>query len=74
MSDEAVCYMGRMEGPDHLYSTCPALARVKPWSVGKANRDQWPRTTVDLVDPEGTDLCGWCVRVWKARSKVVKPS
>jgi hypothetical protein len=56
-------YFGRFEGPDHLYPTCPALARTKPW------RQPWPDTTIDEVDPwDPTDLCGWCVRVWRSRT------
>ena len=38
-------------------------ARVTPW------RDPWPDLTWDYVDPEGTDLCGWCQRVWRSRAK-----
>jgi len=50
---------------DHLYPYCPALLKAtrstpfRHYWVGK-------RLAVE-VDPEGTDLCGWCVRVWKAR-------
>lgn len=61
-SQVAVAYFGRFEGPDHLFVNCPALARVKPW------KQPWPAITLDLVDPHGTDLCGWCVRTWNLRS------
>jgi hypothetical protein len=54
-------WLGSIAGPDHLYPTCPALARTKPWGDG------WPRPCSADVDPDGTDLCGWCVRVWHAR-------
>lgn len=39
---------------DHLYETCP-------WIPGDT------RPLLGEVDPAGTDICGWCVRVWKAR-------
>ncbi len=58
-----VAYFGRFQGPDHLYPNCPALARIKPW------RQPWPAQTIDHVDPQGTDLCGWCQRVWKSRGR-----
>ena len=50
---------------DHLYRTCPALRRTIPrW----ANPDSWVgRQLVGEVDPEGTDICGWCRRKWLAR-------
>ena len=42
---------------DHLLPECPAVRRHRHtarWGVG-------------LVDPDGSDLCGWCVRVYRAR-------
>ena len=43
---------------DHLLPECPAVRR-KPGTARWGN---------GLVDPLGSDLCGWCVRVWKARN------
>lgn len=54
----AQAFMG--ETVDHLIPECPALVRSKAPDVG--------RPTIDLVDVDGSDLCGWCVRVWKARN------
>jgi len=56
------CWFGRFDGPDHLYRNCPALACVKPWTRPD---DPWPRRIEDLVDPLGTDICGWCVWKWR---------
>lgn len=53
--DGVIAYLG--ETVDHLYPNCPAL------------RGRTLRQTCDLVDPHGTDLCGWCQRVWKTRHK-----
>ena len=49
---------------DHLYETCPGLNR----SRRELQRCGWwaPRHTT--IDPLGGDVCGWCVRVWKARN------
>jgi len=52
-------WFGRFDGPDHLYRNCPALARVTPYDGA------WPRKTLDLVDPLGSDICGWCVWNWR---------
>jgi hypothetical protein len=48
---------------DHMYEECPARQRSEP---------ELKRTGHQLVgsgwlDPEDTDVCGWCLRVWKAR-------
>jgi hypothetical protein len=40
---------------DHLYPTCPALR-----GKGRVGRG--------AIDPEDPDVCGWCKRVWRARS------
>ncbi len=40
---------------DHLYPDCPALRLLGA------------RRTVGMVDPEGTDICGLCLRRWKAK-------
>lgn len=50
---------------DHLYRKCPALQR----SIDNARRVWFP-VGAELrypVDPEGTDICGWCHRTWKGR-------
>lgn len=70
-------YLGTMHGPDHIYATCPALARVKPWPGAKLDNDRqvvddwtWPRRFLGEVNPEDDpdgDVCGWCKRVWRAR-------
>jgi hypothetical protein len=51
---------------DHLYEGCPARLRSIPQMLVEWGREG---QCIDLVDPEGTDICGWCVRVWRARSK-----
>jgi len=51
---------------DHLYDTCPSLVRSverQPLVYGIGQRLQGE------VDPLGTDICGWCQRVWIARNK-----
>ena len=50
---EAPFWLG--EYVDHLYEQCPARRR------------QGGARGQGMVDPEGTDICGWCYRVWKAR-------
>lgn len=57
------CWMGLTT--DHLIETCPHRARSFP----TLNRHGWWRQCVGLVDPDAGDLCGWCVRVWKARNR-----
>ncbi len=65
MSEQVTCYLGVIV--DHLYENCPGLQRSR-------NRgDKWGLDWVgmparDLVDPLGTDICGWCRRVWIARN------
>lgn len=45
---------------DHLYPTCPGLRRsLRPGVVAVQGRG--------LLYPEAGDVCGWCVRVWRAR-------
>lgn len=46
---------------DHLIPACPHLRRY----CG----DDEPIVLVGLVDPFGTDVCGWCARVWGARNR-----
>ena len=50
---------------DHLYETCPHRVRTLP----QLRRYDWDHRCAGLVDPAGTDLCGWCVRVWQARNR-----
>jgi len=53
---------------DHLYETCPARRRSLP----ELERYDMPTGQGwGTVDPLGTDVCGWCVRVWKARNPAV---
>jgi hypothetical protein len=42
---------------DHMYATCPGL---------KAS-GRTPRRGQGRLYPEAGDVCGWCVRVWRAR-------
>ncbi len=50
---------------DHLIETCPHRARSRP----ELERYGWWKQCIDLVDVDGTDLCRWCLRVWKARNR-----
>jgi hypothetical protein len=50
---------------DHLIEACPHRAR----SRRQLERHGWWAKCRSQVDPDGTDLCGWCVRVWKARNR-----
>lgn len=40
---------------DHLYPTCPGV-RHRPLRPGRG-----------ALHPEAGDVCGWCLRVWRAR-------
>ncbi len=51
---------------NHLVEDCPIRAR----SRDELERCDWWKPTLLPVDPDGDDLCGWCVRVWKARNRV----
>lgn len=42
----------------HLILTCPAMQ----------NRKAPIRELLGLVNVDGTDVCGWCRRVWLARN------
>jgi hypothetical protein len=65
---------------DHLYPTCPLLRRQcggrEPRKLGGVVRlllgdkvvDEW---TSGGVDPLGEGVCGWCRRVWLARTREV---
>jgi hypothetical protein len=46
---------------DHLLPECPLLQRTC--------RGREPRLLQGIVDPLGTDICGWCRRVWLARNR-----
>ena len=50
---------------DHLYTRCPARTRSLP----ALRRNSMPTGPGNgLVDPAGSDICGWCQRVWRARN------
>jgi hypothetical protein len=50
---------------DHLYETCPARTRTLPDELrGEVGGGQGRGG----IDPLGTDVCGWCRRVWIARN------
>lgn len=51
---------------DHLYETCPALARTHTDTVSHVLIGT---RCVGTVDPLGSDSCGWCVNVWAARHR-----
>ena len=42
---------------DHIYPTCPALKKSEPE----------PRRGAGRLYPEGGDVCGWCLRIWRTR-------
>ena len=50
-----VWYLG--EYTDHIYPTCPTLARSR----------QPLRRGQDRLYPEAGDVCGTCLRWWRAR-------
>ena len=50
---------------DHIYEDCPALRRSEPelkrhssYGMGRGE-----------LYPEDGDVCGWCLRAWRARNK-----
>ena len=48
-------YVGHLD--DHIYATCPGLTRSRqPLQRGSGR-----------LYPEAGWVCGWCVRVWRAR-------
>jgi hypothetical protein len=60
----APAYLGVLV--NHLFELCPIRARSRP----ELERCDWWRPCRLGVNPFGPDvegLCGWCVRVWKAR-------
>lgn len=48
-------YVGHLD--DHIYRTCPGLTRT-----GRP-----PQRGTGKLYPEAGHVCGWCVRVWRAR-------
>jgi hypothetical protein len=50
---------------DHLYEACPTRLRSLP----ELERYGWATVGRDGLDPDGTDVCGWCVRVWRAQQR-----
>jgi hypothetical protein len=63
---EAVALMGPMA--DHLIQSCPALVRSKRAESDTFWRAKYGSELIGIVDVDGPYLCGWCVRVWKARN------
>lgn len=49
---------------DHLYADCPARTRSLPELAASG----WDTIGGTGLDPDGTDVCGWCRRVWHART------
>lgn len=48
-------------GPtDHIYANCPGLRH-------SLRHGEEPRVGSGELYPEAGDICGWCVRVWRAR-------
>lgn len=54
---------------DHLIEDCPHRARSRP----ELERHGLWRQCLGVVNVDGGDLCGWCVRVWHARNRVATP-
>ncbi|MFF9310136.1 hypothetical protein ACF1BS_04415 [Streptomyces sp. NPDC014748] len=52
-------YVG--EVVDHVYPNCPLLRRSLP-------AGEQPREGAGDLYPEAGDVCGWCLRVWRARN------
>jgi hypothetical protein len=49
---------------DHVYENCPGRRRGLP-ELAKAG---WDGPGRGSLDPEAGDVCGWCLRVWRARN------
>lgn len=49
---------------DHIYPQCPGRVRSLPELV----REGTARPCRTALDPEGGDVCGWCLRLWRSRS------
>lgn len=65
--ERASAYMGL--GVDHLIETCPALNRSRGQRVCCEGGPRVGDRCLGTVEVNGTDLCGWCVRVWRARDR-----
>jgi len=52
---------------DHLYTNCPHLVRMVD-NPDNAGYHWLGDRAIGEVDPLGTDICGWCQRVWMARN------
>lgn len=52
---------------DHVYENCPARQRGVP----ELQRVGWDRIGSGEINIDGTDVCGICVRWWRARNKAV---
>lgn len=50
---------------DHVYEGCPGRQRSLP----ELDKVGWVGPGLGDLDPEGGDVCGWCLRVWRARTK-----
>lgn len=60
-------YMAPMGPTDHVYPQCPGLRRsLRP--------DEQPVQGSGALYPEAGDVCGWCVRVWRARNPRSNPA
>lgn len=51
---------------DHIYERCPALQAGMP-ELARHNLHE--PVTRFLLYPEEGDVCGWCLRVWRAHRK-----
>lgn len=61
---ESVWWFGQYV--DHLFEGCPNRLR----GMAELRRHGHDRMGLGTVDPLGTDICGWCRRVWVARNGV----
>jgi hypothetical protein len=59
----APAWMGVLS--DHLIESCSHRLKTRR----ELEPAGWWKPLAMLVDPDGPDLCGWCVRVWKARNR-----
>jgi hypothetical protein len=72
MSEAHECFLGVYV--DHLYQNCPNLTRARTFGqprCGCTYHDDDVAKVGDkalgMVDPEGTDICGRCVRRWRRK-------
>jgi len=52
---------------DHLYETCPARMR----SEGELRRVGWWKVGLGELNTDEGDVCGICLRWWRARNRDV---